>query len=224
MNKLPEKNKQLKIQIIKSQNPIENRVLYVNIPAHFDSTSIISGNLDFTSDVRIDGKIIGNVIGSEKVIIGPGASFKGKLKARTLIIFGNIDGEICISEETILHPGSSVRGTLLTKTFTLHEGALLTAKVLTCDNTQKYFNNHLNVPNNTPEKAPSVQPLSVINEQRVEMPQSNIAKHDKLIKLHLKEVNDLPAEPAPVNMMKRMFDQLNKELDSVENIGVKPFF
>ena len=181
-----------------------------------------------SSSVRIfwndASKIIGNVIGSEKVIIGPGASFKGKLKARTLIIFGNIDGEICISEETILHPGSSVSGTLLTKTFTLHEGALLTATVLTCDNPQKHLNDHLNVPNNTPEKAQSVQPLSVINEQRVSMPQSNIAKHDKLIKLHLKEVNDLPAEPAPVNMMKRMFDQLNKELDSVENVGVKPLF
>jgi len=196
----------------------------MNIPAHFNSTSIINGDLNFTSDVRIDGKIIGNVIGDAKVIIGPEGFITGRLMARELILFGRIDGDICTWEETILHPGSSVTGALFTKVFTLVEGAILSAKVLTSEDPELYYNDHLEVDKTITQNNSVVQYEPAHSKESAEKPHYHTVKPEELIILDLKQVVNPSSEPAAENAMRKMFDQLNKELDPIENYGVESFF
>lgn len=54
----------------------------------------IDGNVDSEHDMRIDGKIDGNVICKAKVVVGPTAAIKGTLHAENADIFGTVNGNI----------------------------------------------------------------------------------------------------------------------------------
>ena len=86
-----------------------------NVPA---SASMIGAGTslkgDFTSngDLRIDGALVGNIIGSSKVIIGANGSVEGDISCQQADIMGNVSGSIKVKELLQLKNGSIVNGNI----------------------------------------------------------------------------------------------------------------
>jgi cytoskeletal protein CcmA (bactofilin family) len=105
----------------------------MEIPTLINSGSRIKGELMFTTDVRIDGEVLGKVESDRNAIIGAEGYVKGFLRARDLVVFGRLEGNIVVSGTTTLHAGSSIFGNLYTKGIEIDEGAIITARVITYD-------------------------------------------------------------------------------------------
>ena len=56
--------------------------------------TIIKGDLTCPGDIRIDGKVIGNLSCESKIIVGPNGLIEGDIKGNTAEIMGHIKGNI----------------------------------------------------------------------------------------------------------------------------------
>jgi len=84
--------------------------------SHSGSTSIISidtiirGDLESNGDIRIDGKLIGNIECKAKLLIGPEGSVEGNIKGNYADIHGKVNGNIKLSGQLNLIGKSVIIG------------------------------------------------------------------------------------------------------------------
>jgi len=81
------------------------------------------GELRFTEDVRIDGKIEGRIKAAKSVIVGEAAEIQATIEAETLEIFGAVDGDVRVTRGTTLHKSARVTGEIQTAGIVVEEGA-----------------------------------------------------------------------------------------------------
>lgn len=60
--------------------------------------TIIKGDLTSDGDLRIDGRIEGDVISKSKIAMGASAEIRGNVNARSADISGKIEGDVVINE------------------------------------------------------------------------------------------------------------------------------
>jgi len=70
------------------------------------------GDISSNGDLRIDGVLKGNIIGSAKVIIGANGSVEGDISCQQADIMGNVSGSIKAKELLQLKNGSVVQGNI----------------------------------------------------------------------------------------------------------------
>ncbi len=75
-----------------------------------DKNTTLRGNINAKSDIRIDGKVDGELITTGKVIIGKDAQVKGKILCANADIEGVFDGELTLSGTLSLKMGSNLKG------------------------------------------------------------------------------------------------------------------
>jgi cytoskeletal protein CcmA (bactofilin family) len=86
-----------------------------NIPASasmIGAGTSLKGDITSNGDLRIDGRLIGNIIGSAKVIIGANGSVEGDISCQQADIMGNVSGSIKAKELLQLKNGSIVQGNI----------------------------------------------------------------------------------------------------------------
>ncbi|MBN9297601.1 MAG: polymer-forming cytoskeletal protein [Filimonas sp.] len=71
---------------------------------------IITGQINSESDVRIDGKLIGDVSCKSKIVIGQDGEVEGNIFANNADITGSVKGNIVIKELLNLRDKASVNG------------------------------------------------------------------------------------------------------------------
>jgi len=76
------------------------------------SSMRISGDVEAEHDMRIDGKIYGNVYCKAKVVLGPSGSIEGDLHAQNADIFGAVTGNITAKDVLCLKSKCSINGNL----------------------------------------------------------------------------------------------------------------
>jgi cytoskeletal protein CcmA (bactofilin family) len=91
--------------------------------------AILEGNVKVDKAIRIDGKIIGNII-AEGVLIGETAEIIGNIEAKTITIAGTVKGNINASETIELTTQANVFGDLKTNILSIAEGAHFYGKSL----------------------------------------------------------------------------------------------
>ncbi len=74
----------------------------------------ITGDLEADHDMRIDGKIYGNVYCKAKVVLGPTGVVEGDLHAFNADIFGSVIGNMDIKDMLCLKTKSNVSGNIVT--------------------------------------------------------------------------------------------------------------
>jgi cytoskeletal protein CcmA (bactofilin family) len=74
-------------------------------------TTII-GNVESNGDIRIDGKIIGNLDAKSKVIIGANGTIEGDVSGKNADVLGSVKGKIKIEDLLYLHGKAVVDGDL----------------------------------------------------------------------------------------------------------------
>ncbi len=72
--------------------------------------AVITGNIVSMGDIRIDGKIIGNLTCKCKILIGPEGVIEGDITGNTADILGTVHGRIRMSDLLHLHGKAVVEG------------------------------------------------------------------------------------------------------------------
>lgn len=92
--------------------------------------TVIEGGLKAKSDVRISGKVIGNVNVEGKTVVTPEGTVEGEVRSAHADIAGKIDGELFVSERLVLKNSAVVEGDIHTAKLVIEDGATFTG---TCD-------------------------------------------------------------------------------------------
>jgi cytoskeletal protein CcmA (bactofilin family) len=82
------------------------------------------GVLAFEGTVRIDGKLEGEIITDDTLIIGEKAIVNAEINVGTIAINGKITGNILAKERIDIHSSGEVYGNLKTKILTIEEGVI----------------------------------------------------------------------------------------------------
>lgn len=88
----------------------------------------IMGDIKSEGDVRIDGKLIGNLKCSSKVVIGPQGIIEGDLSATTADIFGTVRGKIKVEGQLNLKGKSLVEGDIFVATLQIESSVCFNGK------------------------------------------------------------------------------------------------
>ena len=92
-----------------------------------DKNTTLKGNINADSDIRIDGKVEGEVITTGKIILGKDAQVKGKLRCANADIEGVFEGELTLSGTLSLKMGSNLQGKVRIQKLVVESGAIFNA-------------------------------------------------------------------------------------------------
>jgi len=84
----------------------------------------IEGKITVESDFRLDGEIVGDIVGKSKVVIGEKGFLKGTLLCTNAEIIGRIDGNVQVSNSLILRSTAELKGDVKTKSLTIEPNAV----------------------------------------------------------------------------------------------------
>ncbi len=100
------------------------------IKAFLGGGTEFKGVLYFQGTVRVDGRLEGEVVGDEMLIVGEGGVLRAKVEVGSLISNGRIEGTIRAKKRVELLASSTVIGEITTPCLVVMEGATLNGK---CD-------------------------------------------------------------------------------------------
>ena len=87
--------------------------------------TIVEGNIETLGNIRIEGKVIGNVKTKSKIALGQSCQVKGDVVAQNAEISGEVNGTIEIADVLILRPTAVINGDILTNKLIVESGASL---------------------------------------------------------------------------------------------------
>jgi cytoskeletal protein CcmA (bactofilin family) len=90
---------------------------------HLGPGTLITGDLKSESDIRIDGKIEGNVHTKSKLVVGSNAVIEGNVFCANGVIEGTINGNVEAGDLLILTKTAFISGDILIKKLVVEEGA-----------------------------------------------------------------------------------------------------
>jgi len=88
----------------------------------------IEGKITSNGNVRIDGKVDGDVLVKGNLTLGPSAEIKGEVSAKNMTASGKVDGVLKIDDKLTLESTSVVKGDIITKILVVEEGAKFDGK------------------------------------------------------------------------------------------------
>ena len=85
--------------------------------------TIISGDLETFGNLRIEGKIKGNIKSKAKVAFGQSSDIEGNLLAQNAEIAGHVTGTVEVSDTLVLKSNSVITGDIITDKLIVESGA-----------------------------------------------------------------------------------------------------
>jgi cytoskeletal protein CcmA (bactofilin family) len=86
--------------------------------------TVLEGNIDTYGNIRIEGKIIGNIKSKSKVALGSSSHVDGNISAQNADIEGEVKGKIEISELLVLKSTAVIHGDIITGKLVVESGAI----------------------------------------------------------------------------------------------------
>ena len=84
----------------------------------------IEGTIKADSDIRIDGKLTGNLHCKGKVIVGPTGEIDGDIQCINAVIEGNFSGLLVVSELLHIKESAKVQGDVHTQKLIVQSGSI----------------------------------------------------------------------------------------------------
>lgn len=106
----------------------EERPAGPNLMNQFGQGTTITGDVSTEGDIRVDGKVNGNVTSKAKVVVGASGLITGDVLCQNAYIDGRVEGNIEVSELLILSATANVVGDIKIKKLVVQEGAKFTGK------------------------------------------------------------------------------------------------
>ena len=96
-----------------------------NSNTHIAKGTTLVGNLETAGNMRIEGKIVGNVICKSKVVLGdPSALIEGNVLSQNAEIYGEVKGIVEIAELLTLKATAVIHGDIITNKLVVETGAI----------------------------------------------------------------------------------------------------
>lgn len=115
------------------------------------SGTIVHGDIVSETDLRIDGKVKGNVVSKAKVIVGANGELTGDLNCSEAAVEGNVKGNVTVLGLLRLNSSSRVEGEVNYKKIIIEEGAVIIGSLVT----QSAISVPLNLDNQLPRSKDS---------------------------------------------------------------------
>ncbi|BAX80126.1 bactofilin family protein [Labilibaculum antarcticum] len=90
-----------------------------------DGTSL-TGDIQATRDIRIDGFLNGKMVVNGKVVVGHTGKIEGDVQCKTIDVSGRVEGNIVASEMVNLKNTAVIHGNITTDKITVEPGAKFT--------------------------------------------------------------------------------------------------
>ena len=85
--------------------------------------TLIKGDISASSDIRIDGQLIGNLEAKGRVVIGPKGKIDGQVKCKNVEIVGFIKGKVFVDELLNMKATSKIEGDIVAGKLAIEPGA-----------------------------------------------------------------------------------------------------
>ena len=86
--------------------------------------TVLEGNIETFGNIRIEGKVIGNIKSKSKIALGNSSYVDGNIMAQNADLEGEVKGRIEISEMLILKATDVVHGDIITGKLVVEPGAV----------------------------------------------------------------------------------------------------
>lgn len=88
----------------------------------------IKGNVKFTNDLVVDGKIEGEIQSDGNLTVGENARLKAEIKTGTVVVYGKVHGNLTVSDRVELKASAEVVGDIKAKVLSIEAGAIFVGK------------------------------------------------------------------------------------------------
>ena len=95
-----------------------------------DQDVTLVGEIVSEENIRLRGRIEGNVLTSGSVVIEPHGFVRGDITAENLIVEGSVEGRVVVARKFELRPTGRMRGDIRASVVAIAEEAFLQGKVL----------------------------------------------------------------------------------------------
>ncbi|MBI9066680.1 MAG: polymer-forming cytoskeletal protein [Salinivirgaceae bacterium] len=86
----------------------------------------ITGTVNCSGDIRVDGTLDGTLIAQGRVVIGPTGVVKGEITCKNSQVEGKVEGKVTVAELLSLKASSSILGDISTGKLAIEPGASFT--------------------------------------------------------------------------------------------------
>lgn len=83
----------------------------------------IQGNIETYGNIRVDGRIIGNIITKSKLVLGQSSFVDGNVLAQNAEVLGEVKGKLEVTDLLTLKPSAVVHGDIITNKLVVETGA-----------------------------------------------------------------------------------------------------
>jgi len=90
--------------------------------------AVIEGKLKTDGSVRVDGRLVGDVIAKSNAAVGPTGSIEGSLTAKNVSLAGKVQGSIVANDKLILEAKCIMQGDIRAARLVVDEGAMFDGK------------------------------------------------------------------------------------------------
>jgi cytoskeletal protein CcmA (bactofilin family) len=86
--------------------------------------TFLEGNVETYGNIRIEGKVTGNIKSKSKVALGPSSQVQGNITSQNADIEGEVRGKIEVAELLVLKATASINGDIITGKLVVEPGAV----------------------------------------------------------------------------------------------------
>jgi cytoskeletal protein CcmA (bactofilin family) len=90
--------------------------------------AVLEGKIKTEGSVRIDGRLVGDVVSKANAAVGPAGSIEGSLTAKNISIAGRVQGSIVANDKLILEAKCTMQGDIRAARLVVDEGATFDGK------------------------------------------------------------------------------------------------
>ncbi len=90
--------------------------------------STFTGNIQTYGNIRVEGRIVGDVVSKSKVAIGPSAVIEGNVLAQVAEVEGEVKGALEVTDILTLKPSCKILGDIITNKLIVESGAKFEGK------------------------------------------------------------------------------------------------
>lgn len=95
------------------------------IAGFLDQGTNLTGELQFSGVVRIDGNFHGSIDSGDTLIVGENAVIHADIRVREIEIHGQVFGNLEVASRVEIHPSGRLRGDLRSPVLVIHAGGVL---------------------------------------------------------------------------------------------------
>lgn len=93
----------------------------------------ITGDVDTSGVLKVDGEINGSITGARQVLLGRGGTVRGNVAGGEVVVGGHVEGSVSAAERLELQATATITGDIETRSIIVLEGARINGLVRMTD-------------------------------------------------------------------------------------------